>query len=144
MYVGTNNLKMCRKTVSLDNPLVQTYMVHSALLVGQLLALSPLAALSWVSKGCSPDPIIIQNAYLSELKNLAPFWIAGALFVTTKPDVEIGKILFRMFTAARMIQILGYATRPLPSPFTDLALLLSYTITCYMSMYVVSHYRNAI
>lgn len=131
-------------TITLDNPLIQTYMVHSALLVIKLLALSPMAAMTWVRKGVFSNPDIVRRAYLSELKNLAPFWIVGALYVTTEPPAEIGTSLFRMFTAARMIVILGYATKPVPAVFTDFALILSYVITCYLSMYVVYYYRDAI
>ncbi|KAJ8723201.1 hypothetical protein PYW08_003113 [Mythimna loreyi] len=131
-------------TVILDHPLTQTYMAHSALLVVKLLALSPMATMTWVNTGWFPDAEAVRRAYLSELKNLAPFWIVGALYVTTRPTTDIGISLFRMFTAARMILILGYATKPISPVFTDFALILSYVITCYMSMYVVYYYRTAI
>nr|AIH07605.1 microsomal glutathione S-transferase 1-4 [Spodoptera litura] len=130
--------------ITLDYPLIQTYMVHSALLVVKLLALSPMAAMTWVRKGVFSNPDIVRRAYLSELKNLAPFWLVGALYVTTTPPSDIGISLFRMFTAARMIVILGYASKPVPEVFTDFGLILSYLITCYMSMYVIYYYRNAI
>lgn len=128
----------------LDHPLTQTYMVHSAILVVKLLALNPMVAMTWINKGLFPNHDIVRRAYLSELKNLAPFWIVGALYVTTRPPTDIGISLFRMFTAARMILMLGYATKPIPPAFTDFALVLSYFITCYMSMQVVFCYRNAI
>lgn len=131
-------------TINLEHPLIQTYMVHSALLVVKLLALSPIAAMTWVRKGIFPNPDIVRRAYLSELKNLAPFWLVGALYVTTNPEEHIGISLFRMFTTARMIVILGYATKPVPAVFTDFALILSYVITCYMSIYVVYYYRDAL
>lgn len=131
-------------TIVLDHPLTQTYMAHSALLAVKLLALSPLAAMTWVSKGWFPDVDTVRRAYLSELKNLAPFWIVGALYVTTRPTTDIGISLFRMFTASRMILILGYATEPLSPVLIDFALILSYAISCYMSMHVVYHYRAAI
>ncbi|KAJ8723200.1 hypothetical protein PYW08_003112 [Mythimna loreyi] len=131
-------------TIVLDHPLTQTYMVHSALLVVKLLALSPVATITLVSHGWFPDVDTVRRAYLTELKNLAPFWIVGALYVTTQPDTNIGISLFRLFTAARMILILGYATKPISPVITNFALALSYVITCYMSMYVVYHYRNAI
>ncbi|CAH0586846.1 unnamed protein product [Chrysodeixis includens] len=131
-------------SISLEHPLMQTYMVHSALLVIKLLALSPLAAMTWVRKGVFSNPDIVRRAYLSELKNLAPFWLVGALYVTTSPEEHIGISLFRMYTTARMVVILGYATKPAPPVFTDFALILSYVITCYMSLYVVYYYREAI
>ncbi|XP_028160168.1 microsomal glutathione S-transferase 1-like [Ostrinia furnacalis] len=131
-------------TIGLDNPLTQTYMVHAALLAIKLLALSPLAAMTWVNKGIFDNPDIVRRAYLSELKNLAPFWIVGALYVTTNPPTSLGVTLFRLYSIARLVVILGYATKPLPVFFTDLALIGSYFITCYMSVWVVYFYRKAL
>ncbi|KAF9422589.1 hypothetical protein HW555_001793 [Spodoptera exigua] len=114
---GTANEILSKNT--LDYPLIQTYMVHSALLVVKLLALSPIAAMTWVRKGVFSNPDIVRRAYLSELKNLAPFWIVGGLYVTTNPPSDIAISLFRMFTAARMIVILQYASKPVPVVLTD-------------------------
>lgn len=131
-------------TITLDSPLTQTYMVHAALLAMKLLALNPMTAMTWVRQGIFSNAEVVRRAYLSELKNLAPFWIVGAFYVTTNPKLEHSISLFRMFTAARMIIILGYASKPLPAVFTDFALLLSYIITIYMTLYVVYYYRSAL
>lgn len=131
-------------TISLDNPLTQTYMVHAALLAIKLLTLSPLAAMTWVNKGVFDNPDIVRRAYLSELKNLAPFWIIGALYVTTNPPTSLGVTLFRLYSISRMLVIMGYATKPLPVFITDLALIVSYFISCYMSIYVIYFYRKAL
>ncbi|KAG6440728.1 hypothetical protein O3G_MSEX001449 [Manduca sexta] len=131
-------------SISLESPLTQTYMVHAALLAIKLLALSPMAAMTWVRKGVFPNPDIVRRAYLSELKNLAPFWIVGALYVTTNPQIEVGVSLFRIYTVARLVVVFGYATKPLPAAITDIALLISFFITFYMSLWVVYCYRKAI
>lgn len=131
-------------TISLDSQISETYMVHSALLAIKLLALSPLAAMTWVRKGLFSHPDDVRRAYLYELKNLAPYWIVAGFYVTTNPKVENAVSLFRMYTAARMIVILGYATHPLPAVFTDFALVLSYIITLYMSLCVIYCYRSAL
>ncbi|CAK1555228.1 unnamed protein product [Leptosia nina] len=129
-------------TISLETPLTQTYMVHAALLAVKLLALSPLAAFTWVNKGIFPNTDIVRRAYLSELKNLAPFWIVGALYLTTGPQVALGTTLFRVYTIARACVILGYATRPLPALISDLALITSYFINFYMSLCVIYKYKD--
>lgn len=131
------------RTISLDSPLSQTYMVHAALLAIKLLALSPMAAMTWVNKGVFENPDIVRRAYLSELKNLAPFWIVGALYVTTHPPVSLGVTLFRLYSISRLAVVMGYASKPLPAFLTDLALIASYLITCYMSVYVVYFYRKS-
>ncbi|XP_045499319.1 microsomal glutathione S-transferase 1-like [Colias croceus] len=131
-------------TISLDTLLTQTYMVHAALLAVKLLALSPLTALTWVNKGLFTNTDIVRRAYLSELKNLAPFWIVGVLYITTDPPVGLGTTLFRVYTVARMCVVLGYATRPLPALISDMALITSYFINFYMSISVIYHYRYAL
>ncbi|CAH2230836.1 jg15288 [Pararge aegeria aegeria] len=113
-------------TISLETPLTQTYIVHAALLAVKLLALSPMAAVTWVNKGIFPNVDIVRRAYLSELKNLAPFWIVGALYLTTTPPIHVGISLFRTYTVARIIMIFGYATRPVPAAISDFALVTSY------------------
>lgn len=131
-------------TISLDSPLTQTYMVHAALLAVKLLALSSLAAMTWVNKGIFSNTDIVRRAYLSELKNLAPFWIVGALYLTTSPPVHTGVNLFRLYTISRSVVILGYVSRPIPAVISDLGLITSYFIAMYMSIWVVYYYRKAI
>lgn len=130
--------------IKLDSPLTQTYMAHVGLLVIKLLALSPVAAMTWIWKGFFPNPDVVRRAYLSELKILSPFWIVSALYVTTDPPMDVGIILFRLYSVTRLIVILGYATKPVPAVLTDLALIISYAITCYMSCCVVYFYRKAL
>ncbi|XP_060801581.1 uncharacterized protein LOC132902021 [Amyelois transitella] len=130
--------------ISLDYPLARTYMVHAALLAIKLLALSPMAAMTWVRKGIFANPDIVRRAYFTELKNLAPYWIVGALYITTNPPINLGISLFRLYTVLRMIVILGYVTRPAPAVLADFALVTSYMINCYMSIWVVYYYRRAL
>ncbi|CAF4850834.1 unnamed protein product [Pieris macdunnoughi] len=131
-------------TISLEEPLTQTYMAHAALLAVKLLALSPIAAFTWVNKGLFPNTDIIRRAYLSELKNLAPFWIVGALYVTTGPSVPLGKTLIRAYTISRVCVVLGYATKPIPALISDLALITSYFINSYMSVCVIYKYKDCL
>ncbi|XP_045449975.1 microsomal glutathione S-transferase 1-like [Melitaea cinxia] len=131
-------------TISLEEPLTQTYMVHAALLAVKLLALSPLAALTWVNKGIFLNADIVRRAYLTELKNLAPFWTVGALYLTTSPPLNLGVSLFRIYTISRTVVIFGYATKPIPAAISDFALVTSYLITFYMAVCVIYYYRKAI
>ncbi|KAJ0183434.1 hypothetical protein K1T71_001410 [Dendrolimus kikuchii] len=130
--------------INLDCPLTRTYMFYAAFLAVKLLALSPIAALTWVRKGLFQNTDIVRRAYLAELKNLSPFWIVGAIYVTTDPPEEIGIMLFRSYTFARLLVTFGYASNPLSAVITDLSIVISYIITVYMAIYVIYFYRKAL
>lgn len=129
--------------ISLESQLAQTYMFHASLLAVKLLFLSPLISMTWVKKGLFSNPDLVRRAYLTELKNLAPFWMVGALYVTTCPPAKFATTLFRAYTSSRLMVTLGYGLTPLSAaPITDAALLVSYLISCYMSLWVMYFYRN--
>lgn len=130
--------------ISLDNPLVRTYMAHSALMVVELLFLSPIAAMTWINKGIFSSPDIVRRAYLSELKSLAPFWIIGALYTTTNSPVNMSIKLFRIFSIARLIVITGFIEFPVHPIFTDIASAASFWITMFMGIKVVCTYWRAL
>lgn len=127
-----------------DSTLTETYMVHSAFLAIKLLILSPIPAMTWVRQGIFSNPDMVRRAYLSELRLLAPFWLVGAMYLTTNPNPIIGIVLFRLYTAARIILMLGYVAKPAPALFTDIALVISYFINWYMTIVVVLCYWQAI
>lgn len=131
-------------TLEIDSPLVKTYMAHSALLVIKLLVMSTLTALSWVHQALFTDPDAVRRMYLTELKATAPFWIIGALFVTTRPTVDQGTVLFRVYTICRFIYVICYMIKPMGVAMREMALILSYFIPLYMAICVVICYRDAL
>ncbi|XP_028160167.1 microsomal glutathione S-transferase 1-like [Ostrinia furnacalis] len=116
--------------------LMQSYFLYSAILALKLLALAPLASLV-----CNPEKI--QRANLSDLKNLTPFWLVAALYMTTSPDHVTAIILLRVFVLARFVAALGYVKR-LPKMAVEMAFFVSFAITSYMGGCVVYTYRAAL
>lgn len=123
--------------MSADNSLMQTYMVYSAVLALKLLFLNPVSHMV-----CDHNKI--RRAHLSDLKNLTPFWVVSALYVTTDPDPTTAVNLFRVYLAARLVAVIGYVFRPTPKLVKELAFFLSFTITGFMAVWVIYKYRNCI
>ncbi|XP_069358108.1 microsomal glutathione S-transferase 1-like [Maniola hyperantus] len=122
------------KSVSVD--LMQSYYLYSAALALKLLAFVPLATLV-----CDPDKI--QRATITGLKNLTPFWLVAALYVTTSPDHGTALSLFRGYALARLVIAFGYLYN-LPKCVKELAFYVSFGITSFMGGWVVYTYRNAL
>lgn len=116
--------------------LMQSYFLYSALLALKLLALVPLAAVM-----CNPEKL--QRANISDLKNLTPFWLVAALYMTTSPDEATAVALLRLYVLARFVSAIGYVQR-LPKMATEAAFFVSFAITTYMGAYVAFTYRAAI
>ncbi|KAJ0183435.1 hypothetical protein K1T71_001411 [Dendrolimus kikuchii] len=116
--------------------LMQSYYLYAAVLALKLLALAPLAAFM-----CNGDKV--QRANLSDLKNLTPFWLVAALYMTTSPDEKTALALLRTFVAARFVSAVSYVTK-IPKCAIELAFFVSFAITCFMGGSVVYHYRNSV
>lgn len=121
---------------SSQSTLMQSYFLYSAILALKLLALVPLASLV-----CHPEKI--QRANLSDLKNLTPFWLVAALYMTTSPNEQTAIALLRAYVTARTVAALGYVTK-LPKVLVEGAFIVSFSITCFMGACVVYTYRGAI
>ncbi|KAJ8723202.1 hypothetical protein PYW08_003114 [Mythimna loreyi] len=115
---------------------MQTYFLYSALLALKLLAFVPLACLM-------KQPESVLRANISDLKHLTPFWLVSALYMTTSPNIDVARVLLRIYVLARIVSAMGYLLK-LPRCSTEIAFLVSFAITCYMSSSVVYTYRNAL
>ncbi|KAJ0183436.1 hypothetical protein K1T71_001412 [Dendrolimus kikuchii] len=116
--------------------LMQSYFLYSAILALKLLALAPIASIV-----CNPEKV--QRANISDLKNLTPFWLVAALYMTTSPDEKTALTLLRAYVVARFIAAAGYIIK-LPHKTTEFAFFVSFAITCFMGAWVVITYRTAI
>ncbi|XP_059049156.1 microsomal glutathione S-transferase 1-like [Achroia grisella] len=148
-------------SISLDNPLVQSYIVYSAILALKLLFVAPLTALSRMRRNvfANPedaaltrgkvkydDPVIerVRRAHLNDLENIPAFWVLAALYVTTGPAVAWAQLLFRVYTAGRILHTIVYAVVPLPQPARVLAFGIPFAIKIYIGLQVVLHYITAV
>ncbi|CAH0586847.1 unnamed protein product [Chrysodeixis includens] len=116
--------------------LMQSYFLYSALLALKLLALAPLASVV-----CNPEKA--QRANISDLKNLTPFWLVAALYMTTSPDETTAIALLRVYVVARFIAVAGYFQK-LPKTLTEVAFFVSFGITSFMGSWVVYTYKTAL
>ncbi|PZC75652.1 hypothetical protein B5X24_HaOG205895 [Helicoverpa armigera] len=116
--------------------LMQSYFLYSALLALKLLALIPLASIV-----CNPEKV--KRANISDLKNLTPFWLVAALYMTTSPDPIAARSLLRLYVFARMIAAVGYL-HTLPRLAKEMAFFVSFAITSFMGANVVYTYRSAL
>ena len=147
--------------IPLNNPVVQSYILYSAILALKLLSLSTLTGIVRLSRGvfANPedakglrgkvkldDPAVerTRRAHLNDLENIPAFWILGALYVTTGPAAAWATLLFRVYTVSRIVHTIVYAIVPLPQPARALAYLVPYVIKWYMGVQVVLYYITAL
>lgn len=147
--------------IELSNPVVQTYIVYSAILALKLLAVSTLTSLVRMGRGSfsNPedakafkgkvkldDPIVerTRRAHLNDLENIPAFWILGALYLTTGPAAALTTLLFRVYTVFRVVHTLVYAVVPLPQPARGIAYMVPYIIKWYMGVQIVLYYLSAL
>lgn len=149
-------------SLTLNNPVVQAYIVHSAILALKLLSLTVFTALARMTRRifANPedakmlrggkvkydDPIVerIRRAHLNDLENIPAFWILGAFYVTTGPAATFATLLFRLFTVFRILHTIVYAVIPLPQPSRAIAFGIPYIIMLYMGIQVILYYVTAL
>lgn len=148
--------------IQLDNPVVQSFIVYSAILALKLLILSPLTGFTRMARGvfANPedakmhpkgkvkfdDPSVerLRRAHQNDLENIPAFWVLGAFYVTTAPVAAWAVLLFRIFTAGRILHTLVYAIVPLPQPARAIAFFVPYLVMWYMGVQVLLYYITAI
>lgn len=146
-------------TLNLNNPLVQSYVAHSAILGLKLLAVTLITIKTRLTQKVSAnpedaayvngkvkydDPKVerVRRAHLNDLENIPAFWILGALYLTTRPEIW-AITLFRLFTGFRIIHTISYLTS-MPQPTRGIAFVVPYIVLVYMGLKVVTHYSMAI
>ncbi|XP_072935931.1 microsomal glutathione S-transferase 1-like [Epargyreus clarus] len=97
-----------------------------------------------VVKYDDPDVERVRRAHLNDLENIPVFWVLGALYLTTGPSTECATMLFRVYTAGRIIHTLVYAVKPMPQPSRGIAYGIPYLIKWYMGAKVIMHYIGAL
>uniref|UniRef100_S4PFN4 Microsomal glutathione S-transferase 1 n=1 Tax=Pararge aegeria TaxID=116150 RepID=S4PFN4_9NEOP len=147
--------------VSLVEPAVRSYIVYSGILALKVLGMAVLTgrvryrkkvfanvedtkSTKGIVKYDDPDVERVRRAHLNDLENIPAFWLLGALYLTTGPSAELATLLFRVFTAGRIIHTIVYAIKPLPQPARAIAYGIPYLINWFMGVRIISHYINAL
>lgn len=146
--------------VTFGGPATESFIVYSAILGVKVLVMGPLTgyyrktkkvfaseedakAFNGVVKSDDPDVERVRRAHLNDLENIPVFWTLGALYLTTDPDPEVAKWLFRVYTAGRVLHTLVYAVKSIPR-VRGPAYGVSSLIAWYMGVKVISHYIKAL
>ncbi|XP_026727358.1 prostaglandin E synthase-like [Trichoplusia ni] len=146
-------------SISLQDPVVQSYMVYSAILAIKMFAVTFLTAKVRTSKKVfaneedaknyngqvklnDPDVERVRRAHLNDLENIPAFWVLGALYLTTGPSAFLATMLFRLFTAGRIAHTVFYAI--FQSPARGLGFASAFLINIYMGLQVILYYISAL
>ncbi|CAH2068630.1 unnamed protein product, partial [Iphiclides podalirius] len=147
--------------VSLNDPAVQSYIFYSGVLALKVLVMAVLTGRVRYSKKVfanpedaksakgkvkldDPDVERVRRAHLNDLENIPAFWILGALYLTTAPVAAWATLLFRVYTACRIVHTIVYAVKPLPQPARAIAYFIPYAIKWYIGFKVISHFATAL
>ncbi|KPJ13603.1 Microsomal glutathione S-transferase 1 [Papilio machaon] len=145
--------------LTVTNPLIQVYIIHSAVLALKLIAVSSMTGYTRLTRRVFANPEDVKNfrgvvklddpvvertrrAHMNDLENIPAFWILGALYVTTGPGIGWTTLLFRVFTVCRIIHTVVYVLPVVPQPSRAIAYGIPYIINWYMGIQVVSYYIN--
>ncbi|XP_013144609.1 PREDICTED: uncharacterized protein LOC106108076 [Papilio polytes] len=146
--------------LALSNPVVQSYIVYSAILALKLISVSAMTTIARMTRGSfgNPedakafrgkvkfdDPVVerIRRAHLNDLENIPAFWVLAALYLTTEPVAAWATLLFRVYTLCRIIYTIVYALIPLPQPTRSIAYGVPSIIKWYMGYQVALYYISA-
>jgi glutathione S-transferase len=144
-----------------NTPIVHSFIAYSAILAVKMLLVASLTSLTRVVRGvyANPedtkiikgkvkfdDPTVerIRRAHLNDLENIPVFWVLGALYLTTNPVAAWALLLFRTFTAGRIIHTIVYAIIPMPQPTRVIAYGIPHLITMYMGVQIILYYATSL
>ncbi|XP_071516482.1 microsomal glutathione S-transferase 1-like isoform X2 [Panulirus ornatus] len=110
---------------SLDNPVFITYVFYSTVLAAKMILMGPLTGYFRITRKAFVNPEDVKSfglketktdvdvervrrAHQNDLENIPIFWLLGLLFVLTSPSLFAAKVVFRVYTAARILHTLLY------------------------------------
>jgi len=142
--------------LSKENELFRIYLFYSCVLVVKVLAMAGLtasqrfknkafanpedAAMQKVKPKVDPNVERVRRAHLNDLENIPVFLVASFAYILTNPSVLIASILFKFFTAARIVHTVVYAVWVIPQPARALAYFVGLFITIYMAVQGIIHF----
>jgi len=81
---------------------------------------------------------------LNDLENIFPFLILGLIYVGTSPNVAWAKLLFRIFTGARLFHTFVYAIVVIPQPARILSFMIGFAVNFLMAYSIIFTYFSAL
>ncbi|KAG7176023.1 microsomal glutathione S-transferase 1-like [Homarus americanus] len=131
---------------SVDNPVFNSYIFWSAVLAAKVLVMGPITgyyrisrkafanpedALHMGAKDTKTNPEVerVRRAHQNDLENIPVFWVAGLFYVLTNPSPFTAYLLFRAFSAARILHTLLYLGG---SPYRGMAFFLGTLVNFFI------------
>ncbi|KAK4884437.1 hypothetical protein RN001_000708 [Aquatica leii] len=142
--------------LSIENELFRIYIFYACVLALKVLIMSPLTAMHRFKNKAfaNPEDVVtlkvkpkihedverVRRAHLNDLENIVMFFVASFGYILTNPSVGFATMLFRIFTASRIIHTLVYAVYVIPQPARALACATGYAVTVYMAIQAILHF----
>ncbi|CAG9854729.1 unnamed protein product [Phyllotreta striolata] len=142
--------------LSLENEVFRSFLFYSCILVLKMLFMSPLTGSKRMkhkafanvedAKGFNVKPKLddnverVRRAHLNDIENIPLFFVAGVLYTITNPSVYLAKMLFLVYTVARVAHTIVYAVVPLPQPARGISWVTGFGITVYMTVMSLIHF----
>ena len=139
--------------LSVENPLLQTYIFYGAILMLKMMSLSLVTGFYRMSKNAFANPEDaarrpkgkvyedadverVRRAHRNDMENIYVFMIVGLLYILTDPCVFKATMCFRVFTVARILHSVVYigAVR---QPARGLCYLVGQIVNVYMALNVL-------
>ncbi|KAG5890849.1 hypothetical protein JTB14_016282 [Gonioctena quinquepunctata] len=82
----------------------------------------------------------VRRAHLNDVENIPLFFVSAFMYVLTDPSEYVAKILFLVYTAARIVHTVVYAVVVVPQPARALSFGIGTLITIYMTVRGILHF----
>ncbi|XP_057662321.1 microsomal glutathione S-transferase 1-like [Diorhabda carinulata] len=144
------------KIITIDDPVLRTYLFYSSILALKMLAMSPFTGIKRIlykvfvnpedGKSFDAEPKTderverIRRAHLNDLENIPVFFICGLIYTLTNPSPIAAKALFITYTIARFGHTFVYTIYPLPQPSRVICFFTGLSITAYMAITGFIHF----
>jgi len=83
----------------------------------------------------------VRRCHQNDLENILPFVMIGAMYITTNPELNCAKLVFRSWTIARYIHTFVYVFQ-VPQPSRVLAYLVNQALSGYMLYCTLTTYAG--
>ncbi|KAG5890852.1 hypothetical protein JTB14_016285 [Gonioctena quinquepunctata] len=83
----------------------------------------------------------VRRAHLNDLENIPLFFFSAFIYLMTDPSEYVAKILFLVYTAARIAHTVVYAVVVVPQPARALSFGIGTLIIIYMTVRGIIHFK---
>ncbi|XP_057662318.1 microsomal glutathione S-transferase 1-like [Diorhabda carinulata] len=142
--------------ISLENDVLRSYLFYSTILILKMMFMSfftgskrfkhkafanPEDAQKLKLKPKTDENVErVRRAHLNDIENIPLFFVAAVIYILTNPTPSIAKMLFLVYTVARIAHTFVYAVVPIPQPARGISWFIGTAITGYMTITSLLHF----